>query len=220
MKRNRFLSLLGMSFFATVFSSAKKVTDVAEQTGCNLPITPPVPEGPYYKKENLNRVNISENKTGTPIEYVFKVEDKNCKPIKNAIIDIWHCDANGHYSDFKQENTLNETWLRGFQYTDENGECRFTSIFPGWYDNRITHLHAKVLVENKEVLTTNFFYPKEIEDDVFKSPLYPKGLNPLSVLQDVELKVDKDTSRHDKLVMNIVKKANGSLLANYTIAIV
>ena len=100
--------------------------------------------------------------------------------------------------------------------------CRFKSIFPGWYDGRITHLHAKVHIENKTVLTTNFFFPKEMEDEIYKSnrSFYPKGINPIALLQDIELKVDKDTKRHDALLMKLEKDHKGNLSASYTIAIV
>ena len=220
MNRNKFFSLIGLSFISTVFLSAKEKQELMAQTDCNDPITPPVPEGPYYKNEHLNRVDITGNKKGVPIDYIFKVEDKNCKPIKDAIVDIWQCDAEGHYSDFDKENTMNQTWLRGYQKTNEEGECKFTSIFPGWYANRITHLHAKVHINNTTVLTTNFFFPKNIENEVYQSPLYPKGANPLSVLEDYELKVDKDTTRHDTLVMPIIKDKKDRLIATYTIAII
>lgn len=220
MNRNKFFSLIGLSFISTVFLSAKEKQELMAQRDCNDPITPPVPEGPYYKNEHLNRVDITGNKKGVPIDYIFKVEDKNCKPIKDAIVDIWQCDAEGHYSDFDKENTMNQTWLRGYQKTNEEGECKFTSIFPGWYANRITHLHAKVHINNTTVLTTNFFFPKNIENEVYQSPLYPKGANLLSVLEDYELKVDKDTTRHDTLVMPIIKDKKDRLIATYTIAII
>jgi protocatechuate 3,4-dioxygenase beta subunit len=220
MKRNQFLSLIGFSFLATAFFPSKKSQQLSTVTDCDDPITPPVPEGPFYKNEQLNRIDITESTTGVPIQYTFRVEDKNCHPIRDAIVDIWQCDRNGHYSDFAVENSLSQKWLRGYQKTNANGECSFTSIFPGWYDNRITHLHAKVHINNKNVLTTNFFFPKEIENEVYASPLYPKGPNPLSISQDIELKVDKDNSRHDTLLMKVSKDKKGALIAHYTIAIV
>ncbi len=220
MNRNRFFSMIGVSLLGTLFFSSKEKQDLLLHNACNDPITPPVPEGPYYKDENLNRIDITENKNGIPIDYVFRVEDKDCKPIQDAVVDIWQCDANGHYSDFKAENTINETWLRGYQRTDKNGICKFTSIFPGWYTGRVTHLHAKVHVNAETVLTTNFFFPKEIENEVYKETLYPRGPNPLSILQDYELRVDKDTARHDTLVMDVTRGAKGNLIASYKIAIV
>src|SRR5215210_937923 len=142
MKRKTFLSHAALSFFGTLFFSGKPKLNSILQTACHDPITPPVPEGPFYKNEHLNRVNITENQIGAAIDYSFKVIDKDCNPIPGAIVDIWQCNNTGKYSDFKQENTSNQTWLRGYQKTDRNGMCKFTSIFPGWYDGRITHLHV------------------------------------------------------------------------------
>jgi protocatechuate 3,4-dioxygenase beta subunit len=220
MERNKFLSLLGMSVLGTAFFSSKKMEDQLQRNACNDPVTPPVPVGPYYKDEKLNRIDITEHKKGFPMEYVFLVEDKDCKPIKDAIVDIWQCDADGHYSDFKAENTLNETWLRGYQKTGADGQCRFTSLFPGWYTGRMTHVHAKVHINGENVLTTNFFFQKDIENEVYKNALYPKGPNPVTIAQDYELRVDKDSSRHDTLVMDVKKDADGKLKGFYKIAIV
>ena len=220
MNRYKFLSLLGLTFVSAPLLSGKKDKDLDPVTDCNDPLTPPVPEGPFYKRENLNRVNITENKKGIPITYLFRVEDEHCKPIEDAAVDIWQCDSDGVYSDFKQENTVNQTWLRGYQKTDKRGECQFEAVFPGWYKGRITHLHVKIYIGDKNVLTTNCFFPKEIENEVYKSPLYPKGINPQKVSDDIELHVDKDTKRHDALVMNVQKDHKGNLLAKYTIALV
>jgi len=222
MKREKFLSLLGLGFIGSFFFSTKKQLPGNAVTLCNDPITPPVPEGPFYKDEKLNRIDIIETKKGTPIEYVFKVEDKDCKPIKGAIVDIWQCDAHGIYSDFKAENTEKQTWLRGYQVTDENGVCRFKSIFPGWYEGRITHLHAKVHIENKIVLTTNFFFPKDMEDEIYNAntSIYRKGINHTTLARDFELRVDKDPKRRDTLLMNLTKDNKGNLTASYTIAVV
>ena len=222
MKRKKFLSLIGLGFISSLFFAAKEAQPAIVVTDCNDPITPPVPEGPFYKDEKLNRFDIVESKKGTPIEYVFKVEDEHCKPIQGAIVDIWQCDNLGVYSDFKQETTVNETWLRGYQVTDKNGMCKFKSIFPGWYEGRITHVHAKVHVKNKTVLTTNFFFPKEMEDKIYQNntSLYPKGINPIALSNDIELRVDKDTKRHDTLLMKLEKDHKGNLSASYTIAVV
>ena len=218
MKRSKFLSLAGLGFLGVIFFPKTGKKNIVNE--CNDPVTPPVPEGPFYKDEKLNRIDITEHKKGVPVTYVFMVEDKDCKPVEGAIVDIWQCDADGTYSDYKVENTLNETWLRGYQKTGADGKCTFKSIFPGWYNGRITHLHGKVRVNGETLLTTNFFFPKEIEDDVYASPLYPKGPNPTAILQDVELRVDKDTTRHDALLMDVSKDDSGNLVASYKVSLV
>src|SRR4029077_2139889 len=98
MRRNKFLSLIGLSFIGTIFSSGKKIGAADPLNDCNDPATPPVPVGPFYKDEKLNRIHIVEHKKGVPIEYIFRVEDKHCKPIAGAIVDIWQCDSEGIYS--------------------------------------------------------------------------------------------------------------------------
>jgi len=218
MKRSKFLSLAGLGFLGVIFFPMKGKKNILNE--CDDPVTPPVPEGPFYKDEKLNRIDIAEHKKGVPVTYVFMVEDKDCKPVAGAIVDIWQCDADGTYSDYKVEKTLNETWLRGYQETGADGKCTFKSIFPGWYNGRVTHLHGKVRVNGETLLTTNFFFPREIENNVYASPLYPKGPNTTPVLQDAELRVDKDTTRHDALVMDVSKDDNGNLVASYKVSLV
>ena len=76
-------------------------------------------------------------------------------------------------------------------------------------------------VNGATVLTTNLFFPKEVENKVYQHHFYPKGPNPVKILEDIELKVDKDTQRHDTLVMNVTMPAdnNGVIVAKYTIAV-
>ncbi|MEX6687249.1 hypothetical protein QTN47_07070 [Danxiaibacter flavus] len=219
MNRTRFLALIGLSFVASFLSSARRGKGVQLVTDCNDPITPPVNEGPYYKDEKLNRADIRESRAGVPITYLFMVEDKHCKPVEGAIVDIWQCDAEGRYSDFEAQQSLNQTWLRGYQKTDKKGECKFQSIFPGWYNGRLTHLHLKVHVNNSVALTSNLFFPKHIEEAVYKNPLYPKGLNNVTVAQDIELHGDKDESRFKALTMEITKDGANQLVGKYKIAL-
>ena len=69
---------------------------------------------------------------------------KTCKPVHNAALDIWHCNALGVYSDESSENSVGKYWCRGVQLTDKDGVATFTTIMPGWYTGRVNHIHAKV----------------------------------------------------------------------------
>ena len=62
--------------------------------------------------------------------------------LENAIVDVWHADAGGDYSGVG--SLQGETFLRGIQTTDANGDAAFTTIFPGWYRGRAPHIHFKV----------------------------------------------------------------------------
>lgn len=39
--------------------------------------------------------------------------------------------------------TDNETFLRGVQITGKDGTAKFSTIYPGWYVSRDTHIHLK-----------------------------------------------------------------------------
>jgi hypothetical protein len=51
--------------------------------------TPAVPEGPFYKDEQLNRSDITGGKDGVRITYEFVVQDSRCQPVPGAIVDLW-----------------------------------------------------------------------------------------------------------------------------------
>ncbi|CAF1374818.1 unnamed protein product, partial [Didymodactylos carnosus] len=62
-----------------------------------------------------------------------------------------HCDSLGIYSHFQQASvgmsnaaTDRTTYLRGYQLSDSNGLVQFETIYPGWYNGRVTHIHIKV----------------------------------------------------------------------------
>ena len=63
-----------------------------------------------------------------------------------AVIDVWHCDAAGVYSDVTDPgfDTTGSDFLRGYQVTDESGRAAFTTVYPGWYQGRTVHIHFKI----------------------------------------------------------------------------
>jgi len=62
-------------------------------------------EGPYYVADERLRQDITEGKPGVPLQLrVALVDSKTCRPLPNAALDIWHCDASGVYSGFTAES--------------------------------------------------------------------------------------------------------------------
>ena len=131
---------------------------------CPSKDTPHVNVGPYYYDSMMNRSDVTDGKTGVPITYRFTLLDANCKPIAGAVVDIWQCDKDGIYSAYASQGTAGQIFLRGFQITDAHGEATFTSIYPGWYSGRLTHLHGKIFLNGVQKDTTNYFFPKNIGD--------------------------------------------------------
>jgi protocatechuate 3,4-dioxygenase beta subunit len=136
---------------STATSAANPTTAVTAQ----CVVSPALTEGPYFVDEKLNRTDIrSDSKTGkvvegTPLLLTFQVgaaASNQCSALANAMVDIWHCDAAGVYSDASDPsfNTKGQDFLRGQQLTDSTGKAVFTTIFPGWYQGRAVHIHFKI----------------------------------------------------------------------------
>jgi protocatechuate 3,4-dioxygenase beta subunit len=114
-------------------------------------LTPAQEEGPFYIDLAQVRQDIVEDRTGVPLALALTVVDATtCEPIRNAAVDIWHCDALGLYSGESSEGSAGETFLRGIQLTDRNGLAEFATIYPGQYPGRTTHIHLKVHIGGRQ----------------------------------------------------------------------
>ncbi|MGV8839158.1 MAG: intradiol ring-cleavage dioxygenase [Bauldia sp.] len=143
-------------------------------------LVPEVTEGPYYFDPDLVRTDIAEGHEGLPLTVRLQVVDAACKPVENARVDIWHCDAAGLYSGYANQtggvDTTGQTFLRGTQFTDAVGLVNFTSIYPGWYQGRTTHIHFKVFLDETNVLTGQIFFPEALNDTVYATvPAYARS---------------------------------------------
>lgn len=108
-------------------------------------LTPEQDEGPFYIDLARVRRDIAEDRPGVPLALALAVVDANtCEPIRDAAVDVWHCDALGVYSGEPTEGSAGTTFLRGIQLTDANGQAEFATIYPGQYPGRTTHIHLKV----------------------------------------------------------------------------
>ena len=78
------------------------------------------------------------------------------------------------YSGYSQPggNTVGQTFCRGVQMTDSTGLARFTTIYPGWYTGRITHVHFRVYLGNSLEATSQLAFPQDITRTVYASALY------------------------------------------------
>lgn len=162
------------------------------QTSSDMPaclITPEQTEGPYFVDERLNRSDIrldpSDGKltAGIPLKLdlsVSGVTQGQCQALEKAVIDIWHCNSQGIYSDVRDPSfsTVGKQFLRGYQVTDNNGKASFLTIYPGWYPGRAVHIHFKVrtqLANGKvKTFTSQLYFDDHITDQVFQAPIYAK----------------------------------------------
>jgi protocatechuate 3,4-dioxygenase beta subunit len=145
-------------------------------------VTPALTEGPYFVDEKLDRSDIRADpsngviKEGTLLTLtlnVSRVATGSCSPLSGAVVDVWHCDALGVYSDVVDGsfNTRGQKFLRGYQTTDNNGQVKFTTIYPGWYPGRSVHIHFKVRQGASE-FTSQFFFDESLTDQVYTQAPY------------------------------------------------
>ncbi len=153
--------------------------------------------GPYPDVDGMisnttyQRSDITEGKTGTPLTVTLQVLDlaSGCAPVVGARVIVWHCDSNGVYSEYAtsmnsdpgqgESGSTTTTYLRGWQVTGSDGKVTFTTIYPGWYTPRVTHIHVMVYDPSDlttPVKTTQFCFPDAVNETVYaQSSLYPKG---------------------------------------------
>lgn len=130
-----------------------------------------VTEGPFYVDPKLVREDITEGRSGLPMQLRLQVVTADCAPIVGARVDVWHCDALGVYSGVQNlgggANTLGQTFLRGTQVTDSTGGVAFQTIFPGWYSGRTTHIHYKVYLDDTSLLTSQVFFDEAVNQAIY-----------------------------------------------------
>ncbi len=163
-------------------------------------VRPEMTEGPYFVDHQLNRSDIRSDPTtgattaGAPLVLTFKVSKVSggqCAPLAGAMVDVWHCDAQGIYSGVTDTgvgfNTVGKKFLRGYQLADANGLARFTTIYPGWYPGRTVHIHFKIRTPELASapapnanrvydFTSQLFFDETLSDKVFtQAPYNAKG---------------------------------------------
>lgn len=108
------------------------------------------------------------DRTGIPLDITIRIVNvnDNCNVLEGVLVDIWHCDKDGNYSEYggtamQSADYTSYHFLRGRQVTDANGEVHFTSIFPGWYTSRATHIHVHVYSSSgSSLLVTQISFPE------------------------------------------------------------
>ena len=82
---------------AAILSSTPRFLKAVPE--CTL--TPEAEEGPYYVDYLKARADVTDGRPGVPLKLRIAIVDaKRCEPLKDAAVDIWHCDAGGVYSGF------------------------------------------------------------------------------------------------------------------------
>ena len=160
-------------------------TTTTDSTNAACAVTPSETAGPYPSLTDIFRSDIREGKSGTLLTLTVKVVNVNagCAAVANANVEVWHCDSSGNYSEYGTQTTQN--YLRGIQTTSSSGEVTFTTIYPGWYQGRATHIHIEVSTSGVSRKITQIAFPESINNTVYRNGAYAsRGSNPTSNLSD------------------------------------
>lgn len=149
--------------------------------------------GPYFFDDAEMRRDIRDGQDGDDLLLKFEVVNvARCIPLPEAIVQIWHCNSGGWYSGVPQgdPDTLptifgpvapqsTERFHRGAQESDAQGKCEFLTKYPGWYAGRTVHIHAKVHLGGSHLITSQLYFPQELNDHIHAQGAYKgRGLSP------------------------------------------
>lgn len=127
--------------------------------------TPSQTEGPFYPVSlpkdsdfDLLRNGTMEYKRGEPAWVEGTVTNLEGKPISGAQVEIWQCDETGHYHH-PGDGGKADPAFQGFGRVTvgADGQYRFRTIRPAPYSGRTPHIHVKVKLGSRELLTTQLY---------------------------------------------------------------
>ena len=134
--------------------------------------TPSGSEGPFYPTTRMRFNDIDndlvkiegevERAGGEIVMLTGRVLDSSASPIAGARVEIWQCDVNGRYLHRGDSGwNSRDPAFQGFGHdlTGADGSYSFRTIKPVPYAGRTPHIHVKVLLDNRERLTTQFYLP-------------------------------------------------------------
>ena len=205
MQRKEFLKKLGFASLIIPLAAAcgneseDPAPDTHSTTGTSTGdciTSPSETAGPFPTKSPATLVmqDIRSDRKGVAMTLKITVQNKNngCSALEGAIVDIWHCDKDGYYSEYggtgmQSVNLAAVHFLRGRQTTDANGIVAFQTIFPGWYSGRAPHIHVHIYDSSgKSLLVTQIAFPTDVCNSVYTTAtqFYTKGKQDTSNTQD------------------------------------
>ena len=172
--------------------------------------------GPFYRPGAPFRTDLVQAGTkGEILHFSGAVFGKDGKtPVKNALVEIWHCNEEGVYDNTSDEYVYRSSWKTG-----DDGKYHFRTILPVPYKagptlTRPAHIHMRISGTGLQDLVTQIYFKgdKHIAEDMSSSD--PRSLNRILDISknDQNEKVVKfDISLKEKYVLDAAafKKITG-----------
>ena len=172
---------------STATSTGTTTTTTGGASSTNCTVAPTETEGPFptHTPSSYVRSDITNGRTGYKLTAKITITSTSasCAALAGALVDIWHCDAEGNYSEYggsgmQSTDYTSVHFLRGRQTTDATGLVTFTSIFPGWYSGRATHIHAHVYnASGTSLKVTQIAFPEGTGTALVAVSGYAKGMS-------------------------------------------
>lgn len=177
------------------------------------------------------RLDISDGCDGLPLRLALRVVDAGCKPLPNAVVEIWHTNHTGGYSGRiapmcnNDRADLEKRFFRGYQRTSAQGRVDFNTCYPGWYRGRAVHVHLRVMTGDYQgddrapaSVTTQLLFSDAMNRDVFTThPLYrTHGVPDTSLDHDGVIGAEPDKSPY---LFDTRRMDDGVLFASKTLVV-
>lgn len=157
-----------------------------------LRTTPAQTEGPFYPVElpadtdfDLLRQGGTAYARGQPTWLDGAVIDRGGQPVTGAVVEIWQCDVEGHYHHPLDGSRADPAFQAfGRVKVDAQGRYRFRTIRPMPYTGRTPHIHVKVRLDRRVLLTTQLYVagdPGNASDFLWRSLRDPQDRAALTV---------------------------------------
>ena len=132
-------------------------------------LTPAQTEGPFYPVDlpadtdfDLLRQGELRYTRGQPSWLEGTVVDPDGRPVGGASVEIWQCDVDGHYRHPRDGGRADPAFQSfGRVAVDAQGRYRFRTIRPVAYSGRTPHIHLKVMLAQRTLLTTQVYVDGE-----------------------------------------------------------
>jgi protocatechuate 3,4-dioxygenase beta subunit len=151
----------GLALGALAFTAPGALAD-------ELARTPLQTEGPFYPDKlpldtDNDLIIVNDGLTSAVGEITHltgRILDSRGEPVRNALVEIWQCDANGAYLHTGTVNRdKRDSNFQGFGrfLTGSTGDYYFRTIKPVAYPGRTPHIHFAVKHKGQEKFTTQCY---------------------------------------------------------------
>lgn len=160
---------------------------------------------------------------GVPLDVTFTITNMadGDAAFAGVAVYAWHCDAQGRYSMYSQ-GVEDESWLRGVQVADAEGQVTFTSVVPGCYAGRWTHIHFEVYPDlasisdaDNAIATSQMAFPQEVLNEVYQLADYSGSARNLA-----QISLDSDNVFADDSAALQMATISGNSASGYTASLV